>query len=90
MKTAESLVESAQATGRAKGDLSIRHFSLHCSSPRKKIPAVAVAHAILVITYHMLKRRSQCQELGEDYFNRLNRDAVSRRLVKRLESPIGA
>jgi len=45
-----------------------------------------VAHAILVIVYHMLKTRSPCQELGQDYFDRLNRDAVSRRLVKRLES----
>lgn len=34
----------------------------------------------------MLKNRSHYRELGQQYFDRLNRDAVSRRLVRRLES----
>ena len=47
---------------------------------------VAVAHSILVITYHVLKRNQPYSELGGDYFiERQNKDAYQRRLVKQLE-----
>ncbi|MDI6895050.1 MAG: hypothetical protein QME70_10730 [Bacillota bacterium] len=45
-----------------------------------------MANAILIIIYHMLKDGSRYRELGQAYFDRLNRDAVSRRLVRRLQS----
>jgi hypothetical protein len=51
----------------------------------KKRAVIAVADAILIIVCHMLKGGSHYRGLGHDYFDRLNRDAVSRRLVRRLE-----
>jgi len=46
---------------------------------------VAIAHSILVAVYHILKDGCAYHELGEDYFDRLNEQAVKNRLVKRLE-----
>ena len=52
----------------------------------KKKALVAVGHAILEIVYHVLKRRVPYQELGENYFDERDRQAVKHRLVRRLES----
>jgi transposase len=46
---------------------------------------LAVAHSILVAVYHMLARNEGYQELGGDYFERLNPAGLRRYLVKRLE-----
>ena len=47
---------------------------------------MAVGHAILVICYHMIKNRSQYNDLGSDYFHKRNKDALMRQNVKRLEA----
>ena len=52
----------------------------------KKKTIVAVAHTILVIAYHIIKNQRPYQELGADYFDRLDQNALQRRLVKRLTS----
>jgi len=46
---------------------------------------VAVGHTILVIVYHLLKEGTIYTDLGGDYFDRRDRQAVERRLVRRLE-----
>jgi transposase len=51
-----------------------------------KRATMAVGHAILVIAYHLLRRRTTYVDLGPDYFDRRNADAVRRSLVKRLTS----
>jgi transposase len=43
-----------------------------------------VAHTILVIAYQMLQARRPYHDLGADYFDRLNEQALTRRLVRRL------
>jgi transposase len=45
----------------------------------------AVAHKILVIAYCVLKDRTPYQDLGGDYFDKLNPGRTTRRLVQRLE-----
>lgn len=45
----------------------------------------AVAHKILLIAYCILKTGTPYQELGGDYFDKLNPGRTARRLVKRLE-----
>lgn len=50
-----------------------------------KRATIAVAHAILVIAYQILKNGVEYHELGADYFDRLNPVRLTRRLVKRLE-----
>ena len=51
-----------------------------------KRATMAVGHAILVVVYHLLKRKTQYVDLGPDYFDRRNADAVRRLLVKRLQN----
>lgn len=50
-----------------------------------KRATLAVAHTVLVAAYHMLKHQQDYQELGADYFDRLNADTLRRSLVSRLE-----
>jgi transposase len=46
---------------------------------------MAVAHALLVIAYHMLKRKEDYKELGADHFDRIDVNRIRRSLVRRLE-----
>jgi hypothetical protein len=47
--------------------------------------AIAVAHAILEIIYHLLERNEPYREMGAEYLAVRDRETVQRRLVKRLE-----
>jgi transposase len=51
----------------------------------KKRALVAVAHSLLVIFHYMLKHGVPYQDLGGDYFNRMEPERLRRYLVKRLE-----
>jgi hypothetical protein len=44
-----------------------------------------VAHKILVVIYHMLKNNKPYEELGGDYFDRLEAAQIERRADKPLE-----
>ena len=46
---------------------------------------VAVAHALLVIVYHLLREGTSYRELGGNYFDERDREATTRRSVRRLE-----
>ena len=46
---------------------------------------LAVAHALLEIAYHMLKRKEDYRELGADHFDRIDVQRIRRSLVRRLE-----
>lgn len=46
---------------------------------------MAVAHSIIVMSYHILKHGVPYNELGVDYFDRLNINYVKHHFVKRLE-----
>ncbi|HZS86068.1 MAG TPA: IS110 family transposase [Chloroflexota bacterium] len=46
---------------------------------------VAVAHALLVIVYHLLRDSTAYRELGGNYFDERDREATARRSVRRLE-----
>jgi len=45
-----------------------------------------VAHSILVIVYHILTWHEPYHDLGVTYFDERDRQAVERRLVKRLQA----
>ena len=63
LKTA--LVQSAWAASRAKGTHLSRKFRRIAGSRGKKRAAVAVAHTLLVIIYHMLKEGTSYREIAE-------------------------
>jgi transposase len=52
----------------------------------KKKAAVAVAHSILVICWHLLTNDCDYTDLGGDYFTRRNTDRQRDRLIKQLHT----
>lgn len=81
-----ALVQAAHAAGRTKDNyLAAQYRRLSVRRGRKRA-AVAVAHSILVIAYHMLRNGTEYQELGGDYFDKRNKEQLQRSLVKRLET----
>ena len=51
----------------------------------KRRAVVAIGHSILVIVYHVLKRKQPYQDLGSNYFDERDRTMVARQSVRRLE-----
>lgn len=81
-----ALVEAAWSAVRKKDSyFRAQYFRLKGRrGPKKAI--IAVAHSILEVLYHLLKQRKPYRDLGADHFDRINRQAIRRRLVHRLES----
>src|SRR5215472_13468901 len=50
-----------------------------------KRATIAVAHNLLAIAYYILRDQTCYQDLGPDYFDRLNPEGLRRRLTRRLE-----
>lgn len=64
--------------------LSALYHRIASRKGRKKA-IVAVAHSILIISYHLIKNGQTYQDLGGDYFDRRNSVATARKMVHRLE-----
>ena len=83
LKTA--LVEAATAAARAKGTyLRDKFYRLKARRGYKRA-VVAVAHKIVVAIYHMFSHQVCYNELGDLYLDKLNKQHVTRNLVRRLE-----
>lgn len=81
-----ALVRAARSAARTRGTYLSSLY--HRLAPRRGTnrAAVAVAHAILVIIYPMLKKGTPYQDLGPGYFDKLNEQAQVSRAVAQLES----
>lgn len=80
-----ALVEATRTTARSRTYLGAQY---HRIAPRRgsKRAAVAVAHSIIVIVYHLLADDSATyDDLGHSYFDRRSDHRLTRRLVSRLE-----
>lgn len=51
----------------------------------KKRAIIAVARTILQAVWHIVKEEVNYEELGGDYFERLQQEATAQHLVQRLE-----
>ena len=72
-----ALVEAAQAAARAKdSNFSALYHRLKAKRGAKRA-LIAVAHAILVTIYHLLKDGTYYQDLGADHFDRRDREPWS-------------
>jgi transposase len=81
-----TLVQAAWAAGRSKDTYLSALYRRLAKRRGRKRALIAVAHALLVIVYHMLKTNTPYKDLGPDYFDRLDPDRLTKNLVKRLES----
>jgi transposase len=48
--------------------------------------AIAVAHSLLVIIYHILRDKQPYRDLGADYFGNLDKERLTRQALRRLEA----
>jgi transposase len=80
-----TLVQVAWAASRTKGTYLTAQYRRLAGRRGKKRALVALGHTILVIIYHVLKDQTTYQELGADYFDRLDTERLTRTLVRRLE-----
>lgn len=79
------LVQAAYAAGRSKNTYLAAQYHRLAGRRGAKKAALAVAHSILVIIYHILRDQRTYQDLGGNYFDERDRQAVQKLLVKRLE-----
>jgi transposase len=81
-----ALIQAAKAAARKKGSYLKALYHRLAARRGKNRASMAVAHALLEIAYHLIGREQSYQDLGHDYFDRMDRERVSRRLVQRLEA----
>jgi len=80
-----SLVEAAWAATRKADSYFAALYRRIAARRGKKRAIVAVAHALLTVIYHMLRDGTVYHDLGPGHFDRLDRDAIVRRSIRRLE-----
>lgn len=79
------LVEAAHGAAATKGTYLRAQFRRIAGRRGKKVAVIAVAHTILVTAWHLLVKQKNYVDLGENYFDEREKQAVEQRLVKRLE-----
>ena len=80
-----ALVQAAWAAGRSKRTYLQARFWRLAARRGKKRALVALAHTLVGIIYRVLKEGKEYAELGADYFDRLEKERLTKRLVERLE-----
>jgi transposase len=80
-----ALTEAALGAIRhGRGALAARYRRIMRHRGHKKA-VIAVAHAILVVVYHLLTRQTTYHELGDGYYDRRHAERARRRALETLE-----
>lgn len=80
-----ALTEAAHGAARKKNQYLKAQYHRLAGRRGKKRAIIAVGHSILKIAYQVLTKQQTYQDLGENYFDERDREAVKRRSVRRLE-----
>jgi transposase len=80
------LIEAAHSAGRTKNSYLSNMYHRIAARRGKKRAALAVAHAILVIIYHLITRNTNYQDLGANHYDERQKDAAIHRAVRRIEN----
>ena len=80
------LVQAAWVASHQKETYLAAQYKRMVKRMGKKKALVAVGHTIVVIVWHVLKKKTSYQELGGDYFDRRYKEQQKKRLIKQLES----
>jgi transposase len=81
-----ALAEAAWAARRVKGSYLAAQYRRLAGRRGKKRALLAVGHSLLVIIYHVLKDGVDYEDLGSDYFDRMEPERLRRHLVRRLQA----
>lgn len=85
-KLRSALVEAARAASRTKDTYLASQYHRIAARRGANRAALAVAHSILTIVYHILKRRQPYIELGVNYYEERKRQIVVKQSIKKLEA----
>jgi transposase len=80
-----ALVEAAHAAIHCKDSYLAAQYQRLAIRRGGKKATIALGHTLLVIIYHVLADEKDYEELGGHYFDEWDRQAVQKRLVRRLE-----
>lgn len=78
------LGEVAWAIARSRGNYLSAQYHRIARRRGKLKAAMAVAHSVVVIAYHLLKDKQPYRDLGVDYFDKLDIERIRRHHVNRL------
>jgi len=79
------LIQAAHAAARQKNCYLAAQFRRIAGRRGGKRAAMAVAHSILVIIYHLLSEGTTYEERGEIFFEERDRQALEKRLIRQLQ-----
>jgi transposase len=79
------LIEAAHGAAHTKNKYLSSQYHRLAARRGKKKALVAVGHSILVIAYHLLTRKGAYSDLGANYFDERDRQAVTNRCLNRLQ-----
>jgi transposase len=79
------LVEAAHGAAHTRNKYLSSQYHRLIARRGKKKALVAVGHSILVIAYHLLTRQQAYSDLGANYFDERDRQAVTNRCLNRLQ-----
>jgi transposase len=80
-----ALAQAGWGASHTKGSYFQSFYHRLASRKGKKRAIVAIAHSLLVTGYTLLWTGQKFEDLGADYFDRLDRERLTKRLLKRLE-----
>jgi transposase len=80
------LVQAAHSASHQKHCYLAEQYRRLAKRRGAKRAALAVAHSILVIIYHLLKNQTTYREKGETFFEERDRQGMEKRLVRQLSS----
>lgn len=82
-----ALCEAARAAAHTKGSYFNALYRRLASRRGRNRAAIAVAHSLLVVIYHLLANPTKVyRDLGVNYFDELDPQRIKRHLVKRLQA----
>jgi transposase len=81
----EMLVEAAWGASHTRNTYLAAQYRRLAARRGAKRAALAVAHTILVIAYHIIRDGTVYEDLGSNYFDERDRELTIKRSVRRLE-----
>ncbi len=85
LRLRRALREAAGAAAHTKSTYVAARYRRLAARRGAKRAIIAMAHNLLLIAYYLLKTGHPYQDLGADYFDRINAEGLKRYLVRRLE-----
>jgi transposase len=79
-----ALTEAARSLARSQTYLGAQYRRIALRRGGKRA-AIAVAHTILIISYHLIRDGTTYQDLGPNYFDERDKEKVIRRCTQRIE-----